>query len=61
MFNEEKCPTCGSGDYEILDFFEDATDSGYMREWNCECTKCHDDFNITYYYTLTKVQVERMN
>ena len=60
MFKEEKCHNCGSNDYEVLDFFEDATDNGYEREWICQCNKCRDNFYINYVYTLTKVQVERM-
>lgn len=58
MFNEEKCPKCSSGDYEVLDFFEDGTDSGYMREWYCACSNCHERFTITYYYTLSQIIVE---
>lgn len=59
MFNEEKCPYCDSNDYEILDYFEDGTDTGFMRNWSCNCQNCHKKFEITYYYTLSQILVEK--
>lgn len=59
MFNEEKCPYCTSSDYEILDYFEHGPDSSYMVKCSCECKNCHRKFEITYYYTLTQVHVEK--
>lgn len=59
MFSEEHCPSCESGDYDVLGYFEDATDKGYSREWSCKCKDCNADFNITYNYDLVQILVTK--
>lgn len=57
MFNDEKCPYCNSGDYEVQDYMEDYWDDNFTREWQCKCSDCKSDFTITYYYELKKAEV----
>ena len=57
MFDEERCPNCDSGDYEVQDYEENYWDEGFTREWACKCSNCKSNFIITYYYELKKVEV----
>lgn len=58
MYNEEKCPNCDSGDYEIMNCEDDYPDDNhYCREWYCECGNCHSEFIITETYKLESVEV----
>jgi len=57
MFREEKCPSCGSGDYEVQDCEENFQDNEYSCEWYCKCDNCKSDFVITYLYELKHIEV----
>ena len=57
MFNEEKCPDCGSEDYDISEYWDDFDEDGGIRVWKCVCPKCHKNFIITYEYKCTEVTV----
>lgn len=57
MFVEEKCPNCGSTDYEIQDDTENFQDDYCSREWYCECCNCKSEFVITYIYELKSIEV----
>lgn len=57
MFNEEKCPYCDSGDYEVQNYEEHWEDKSLTLEWDCQCSNCKSNFTISYYYELKKVEV----
>ena len=57
MFDEEKCPYCDSGDYDVRDYAEEGWGEGFTRSWDCQCSNCKCDFIITYYYELATVEV----
>ena len=50
MFEYEKCPYCGSYDYEINDFDTDSVDDLVQRWWYCDCKRCKGSFIITHTY-----------
>jgi len=57
MFDEERCPYCECGDYDVDDYEEDYQDDYFTREWICTCTNCKASFVITYLYKLKSVEV----
>lgn len=59
MFEDEKCPYCGSKDYSAYDTDTDfMCDYGY-RSWYCCCPRCKGTFTITYTYKLNDHYIER--
>lgn len=58
MFSEEKCPSCGSEDYKVNDYWDDFDEKDGIRTWVCICPKCHTEFEITYTYKCTGITVE---
>lgn len=58
MFSEEKCPDCGSEEYDIDRYWDDFDEDGGVRWWQCTCSKCHKHFDITYEYDCTRITVE---
>ena len=58
MFEDEKCPYCGSKDYNIYDTDTDYSDDFGYRAFYCDCTRCKGSFIITYTYKLDGHYVE---
>lgn len=59
MFEDEKCPYCGSDEYRPDDYdTEFMGDYGY-RSWYCACPRCKGTFTITYTYQLKDHYIER--
>ncbi len=58
LFSEEKCPNCGSSDYEVDIFWDDFDEDGGRRVWECVCSSCYTRFNIMYEYKCIGTTVE---
>lgn len=58
MFKDEKCPYCGSYDYEINDFDTDSVDDLVQRWWYCDCKRCKGGFIMTHTYQLVAHCIE---
>lgn len=58
MFEDEKCPYCGSKDYETDDSDTDFMDDFGQRSWYCKCLRCKGSFVITYTYKLQGHYIE---
>lgn len=56
MIYEEKCPICGSADYEIEDYQECFDDVGCSQWWICRCPNGHS-FCMEKVYKLTNVVI----
>lgn len=59
MFEEIRCPACGSDDWTIVDEIHDYSDMMNLKiEYLCFCEKCEHEFNFinTYMYLRTDLE-----
>ena len=60
MFDEMKCPVCGSTNYEIIDSETEADfDSSPSITWMCFCPECNSNFDI--YAKMKYTSIEYLN
>ena len=57
MFEEEKCPICGSTEYDTEDYCEEFDYTAARQWWECKCAKCEQIFTIERTYNLKSVEV----
>lgn len=55
---KEACPTCGSEEYEILDYSDDFDPYGAIQWWYCKCS-CGQKFEIHKTYHLTEATITK--
>ncbi len=61
MLSKEKCPRCGSGDYELFDY-GNFFDNFEVREWwTCVCCDCECQYDITKIYKLSNMIVKEVS
>ena len=63
MLDNERCPYCGSEDFNTYDYDESYDVDKVSFYWRCDCNECKKTFHITQWYklieTLVQTQEER--
>ena len=58
MLDNERCPYCGSENFNTNDYDEDYGDNEVSLYWRCDCNECKKVFHITKWYKLIETSVQ---
>lgn len=58
MIEDERCPYCGSDNFDTDDYNENFDVDEVSYYWRCECRECKKVFHITKWYKLTETLVQ---
>ena len=57
MLENERCPYCGSENFNTDDYDEDYGVGGVSFYWRCDCNECKKVFHVTKWYKLVETSV----
>ena len=58
MLVDERCPYCGSVNYNSDDYDEYYDIDEVSYHWRCDCNECKKVFHVTKWYKLIDTSVE---